>query len=237
VAPVALTGVNDVTTATSGSASSLACNKPSALSDGNLLVCAGYFRNSGATITAPSGWTQFGPLNTTNETFGLWSKPVASAAGEPASYTFSTSGGNGRLLLSIFRVTGADLVTPLDAQGALGVYTGTTSVVGPAVTAVNGSGLLLAYFIDNTTTSTVAAFTAPAGMTEVNQVSVVSGATTSSHQICQQTLTASGTTGTRTASISPSAANSGGFMVTVTPLLTPNTMRVVPQAVNRAAVF
>jgi hypothetical protein len=237
VAPVALTGVNDVTTATSGSASSLACNKPSALSDGNLLVCAGYFRNSGATITAPSGWTQFGPLNTTNETFGLWSKPVASAAGEPASYTFSTSAGTGRLLLTIFRVTGADLVSPLDAQGALGVYTGTTSVVGPAVTATGSSALLLAYFINNTTVSTVSVFTAPGGMSEVNQLSIVSGASTSSHQICQQTLTTLGTTGTRTASISPAAANSGGFMVTVDPVAAPRGVRVAPQAVNRAATY
>lgn len=237
MAPVALTGVNDVTTATSGSAASLACNKPSALSDGNLLVCAGYFRNSGATITPASGWTPLGPTNTTNETFGLWSKPVASAAGEPTSYTFSSSAGAGRLLLTIFRVTGVDLVTPLDAQGALGVYTGTTSVVGPAVTAVGSSALLLAYFINNTTTATVSAFTVPGGMSQVNQITVVSGATTSSHQICQQTLTASGTTGTRTASISPAAANSGGFMVTVDPVVAPRGVRVAPQAVNRAATY
>lgn len=207
------------------------------MADADLLVVSGYFRNSAGTITAPAGWSQLGPLNTTNETFGLWSHPVPIAANESATtYTFSTSAGAGRLILICFRVTGANLTTPLDAQGALAVYTGTTSVVDPAVTAVQFGTLLLSMNITNTTTTTPALMTPPGTMTTVNQTSIVTATTTSAVEVAQQLLLTNGSTGTRTSTISPAAANSGGFMVTVAPYLRQQTI-TVRQAVKRAALF
>jgi hypothetical protein len=218
----ALTGTGNVTTASSTSAASLACNKPSNTANKDLLVCFAYFRNSGGTVTAPSGWSQLGPLNTTNETFGAYYKPITNAAGEPGTYTWSTSGGSARLMLAIFRVTGARLNAPQDAAGALAAYTGTSSVTDPAVTAVSSNALLLAFFINNTGSSQpVSVFTNPASMTEVSQVSVGNSATPTAYsaiEVCAENLTASGATGTRTATISPAAANSCGFMVTIGPL-------------------
>jgi hypothetical protein len=222
VAVVAQTGAGNVTTATnaSSSGSGTPVSKPSNTADGDLLMVAGYFRNSAGTVTTDAGWTQWTPFNTTNETFGLFSKPILSAAGESAtSYTFNSSAGAGRLILICFRVTGADLTTPQDAAGTLAAYTGTTSVSLPAVSAVSSAALLLGMAINNTTVATTSVFTADGAMTEVGQATVSTGAATSSIQVAQQSLSASGSTGTRGPTISPAAANSGGLMVTVDPVV------------------
>lgn len=235
MAPIAQTGANDITTAFSTSASALTANKPPATADGDLLVAAFDHRNTNGTITTPAGWTQW-QIETAQGTFGLWGHPVPSAAAELAtSYQFSTNQGNGRCQLAIFRVTGADLASQPDAAGSLAVHTGTTGVTMPAVTAVTASGLLLAVATNNTNSGTVATITAATGMTEIIQVNANSGSATSNMQVAQQTLTSSGSTGTRTATFSPNAANSGGFMVSIDPVLAPSATRVVPQAVTRAA--
>lgn len=216
-APVAQTGAGNVVTNSTASASSIAANKPANVADGDLLVAAVFFRNASGTVTPPSGWALLGTLNTTNETFGLYYKYIPTASGEAAtSYSFSTTGGASRNLIIIFRVTGAVPSSPQDAAGALAAYTGTTSVVDPAVTAVDPESLLLAFNIANTSTGSQPVFTAPAGMTEVGQITV-SNATpaSSSIQVAQQALSSSGSTGTRTFTMSPAATNSGGIMVTI----------------------
>lgn len=237
---VALTGAGNVTTVTNAASASGVVNKPANVADGDLFVCAGYFRNSAGTITTDSGWSQLGPLNQTNETFGLWSKPIPSAAAESAtSYTFSSSAGSGRLMLSLFRVTGADLTSPQDSAGALALYTGTTSVSLPAVTTAAASTLLLGMAINNTTVNTTSVFTADGAMTEVTQLTISTGAATSSIQVAQQALSSSGSTGTRTPAISPAAANSGGFMVAVAAAasVAPHVLRFRTVAPFRAANF
>jgi hypothetical protein len=220
-APVAQVGAGNVTTFTSASASSGTVSKPSNTADGDVLIVAGYFRNAAGTITPGNGFTQLGPINTASQTYAFYSKPIPSAAAESdTSYTFSTSAGSGRLILICFRVTGADLAAILDAQGALHANTGTSSVVHAAVTAVSIAGLLLSITYNNTTTTTTSVMTKDAAMTEVAQATISNGTSaTSSLMVAQQQLSASGSTGTRTTTISPAAANAGGFMVTVAPAI------------------
>lgn len=212
----ALTGAGNVTTANNGAASSITVNKPANTADGDLLVAFVYFRNSAGTITTPAGWTALGPANTVDETFVAYYKPIPTASAEAATtYVFSSSAGSSRTVGVIFRVTGANLTTPLDAAGVQAAHTGTSSLALPEVTAASTRALLLSFEILNTSTTTTSAFTAPTGMTEVAQDTAVGAAATATVQVAQQSLTATGGTGSRTATISPTAANSGGFMVTI----------------------
>src|SRR5580765_82016 len=93
------TGAGNVTTNGASPSNTIAVAKPTNTADGDTLVAAIFFRDDLDTITAPSGWTQVGPLNQTNETFAMYVKPIPSAAAETAtSYTFSTSGASLRAI-------------------------------------------------------------------------------------------------------------------------------------------
>lgn len=220
--PVALTGAGNVTTWTSTSAASTGTNltKPGNTADGDLLVAALYFRNASGTITPPSGWTQLGNVHTTGETFTFYAKPIPSAAAETAtSYNFSTSAGSGRLLAAVIRVTGANLSAFEDARGATSGITGTASVVMAAVSTTQPDTLLLSIEINNTTVGTVSAITADAAMSEVVEININTGTATSSMEVDQQAISGTGSTGTRTATFSPAAANSAGMMVAIAPAI------------------
>jgi hypothetical protein len=222
-APVAQTGAGNVTTGSNASATSVTANKPANVVDGDVLVAGFYHRNARAdtsTITVPSGWNPLGSINVVDETFGMYFKPIPSASGESAtSYTWSvTSGGNGRTLLAICRVTGVKLSAPQDAAGAQAAHTGTSSVTDPAVTAMSDQALLFAINITHRSDGTAALLTPPVGMTEVTSVQVTNtGPSTSVMQLAQEPLSAAGSTGARVLTISPAAANSGGYMVTLAP--------------------
>lgn len=212
------TGAGNVTTASSGAGSTITLTKPSNIANGDLLVAALYWRNASGTPTPPSGWSLLGVLNTTFETFGLYAKPIPTASGEPADYAWSINTGTQRIAGVMCRVLGANLSAVQDSYGSLAAYTGTTSVVLPAVTTVAADTLLVGYAINNAnTTGTPSAFTGPGSMTTVGTVSADNGTSaTSSIWVGSQVLSAAGATGTRTATMSPAAANSGGIMVAIT---------------------
>jgi hypothetical protein len=229
VSAQAQAGAGNVTTAVNVATASLACNKPSNIADGDLLLCAGFFRNASGTITIPSGWTQIGVLNQTSGTWGTWYKPIplASVESGTSSYTFSTSAGSGRTLLGITRITGANLSSVEDSTGAEALYTGTTSISLPALTAISNDALLLAFAINNAT-ATVSNLTADGAMGEVFQTNVTNGTTASTAiQLAQQDLAAAGSTGTRTPTISPSASNSGGYLIAISPAIQGRSPRIL----------
>lgn len=210
MAPLALTGAGNVTATSSTSATVLTGSKPSGTSDRDLLWALFYHRNIGGTVTAPSGWSVV-KIEAGNGTFAFAVKPIPSAATESAtSYAFSNNQGNGRCVLLIGRITGADLSDPINAIGATSVFTGTASLVHPSVNAAAGS--LLLTVSTNNAGATVASFTAPSGMTQVAQQSV---AGSSNAQVAQQLLGSTGATGTRSATMAPAASNSGGFLVAI----------------------
>lgn len=214
-APVAQTGTGNVTTTSSTSATGLTGSKPANVADGDLLWAVFYHRNASGTVTAPSGWTIAKTVNT-NGTFCLATKPIPSASAETATtYAFASNQGAARCLLAIGRITGVDLNNPVDATGTTSVFTGTSSLSLPAVTAVAPDTLLIAVATDNTSTGTLASITADAATTEIAHVGVNTGSATSDLEVAAQALASSGSTGTRTATMSPAAANSGGFLATI----------------------
>jgi hypothetical protein len=221
----ALTGAGNVTSAESSSADTLAGNKPASIADGDALWAAIYYRNSGGTLTAPGGWTA-GKTDTGNASVGLYVKPIATASGEPATYSFGVTGvGSSRCILLIGRITGADLSDLVDAAGAVSLYTGTASLVHPSVTAAGG--LLLSVSTCNRSNATPSVFSEDGAMTQVAQEAVVDGSSSSSVQVAQA-LVSSGATGTRTAAMAPSANNSAGFLVTLNPAPAAATLAAPP---------
>lgn len=216
--PTAMTGTGNVTTTSSTSATSLTGNKPANVSDGDLLWAVFFHKTAGATITPPSGWTIRKSDNAGNATFCFATKPVSSASAEtPTTYAFSTSGTAARCILHIGRIVGADLSSPVDVAGATSGYTGTGTLTLPGVTTTVAKTRLIGVATNNTTTSTVSSFTAAPGMAEVSQTSIVSGSTTSDVQVAQEFVSAAGATGNRVATISPTSANTGGFLIAIKP--------------------
>jgi hypothetical protein len=116
-------------------------------------------------------------------------------------------------------VHGRQSVNAAEAGGAVAAHTGTTSVALPAVTAVAANTLLLEMVITNNTDSNVPV-TSPAGSTTtVGTANVVNGANTTIVWAGQEAISASGSTGTRTPTLSPGGNNSGGMMVTLAPAI------------------
>lgn len=215
--PKPMVNAGDTTTASSTSATSLAANKPANVQDLDLLWAVFFHKTAGATITAPAGWTIHKSDNAGNATFCFATKPISSAAAETAtSYTFSTSGAAARCILHIGRIVGANLSSPLDVAGTTSGYTGTGTLTLPGITTV-GKALVLGIASNNTNTSTPSVFTAPPGMIQVTQSSVVSGSTTSDLQVSHIHNETAGGTGNEIATLSPTAANTGGFLVSIKP--------------------
>lgn len=238
--PLAQTGGGNVTSANGSNVTSITINKPSNITDLDLLVAVIYHRNASATLSGPAGWT-WAKQEPGNGTFGLAYKAIPSAASESATnYAFSTSAAAGRMVGGVVRVTGADLINPLDVAGTTSVFTGTTSLVLPSLNAGQGGCLLLALETNNAG-ATVATFTADPAMGGVTQLNVATTDLTGTCnlQLAQQQLASSGATGTRTATMSPAANNSGGFMVTIAPPPGRGTPPLQPPrgAVRRAATW
>lgn len=216
-APVAHTGAGNITTATNAASSTITVAKPSNTADGDVLIAAVNSSNTGQTFsTVPAGWTQAVLYNAARTTGVFW-KAIPSAAAETATdYTWQATGGAGRIGAQIFRVTGADGTNPIDAVGA-GIGAGTSSIVAPAVTAVSDEALLIALFTSYISSPTPTTVTGPGSMTPVGGWSVASGTAATTHLTCQETLSAAGSTGTRTATVSPAGSGATGIMFTLAP--------------------
>jgi hypothetical protein len=213
---VVQTGTGNVTTTNGQNVTSVTVAKPANTVDGDLFLALVYHRNSGATLTAPSGWT-WAKQDAVNATYGVAYKAIPSAAAETAtSYAFSTSGGSGRMTTGLVRVTGANLASPLDATGTTSGTTGTTSLTMPSMNAGVAGALLIAVETNNGG-STVSAFTPDPAMTGIAQINVKTpdGTGSCNTQFAQQQLTSTGATGTRTCTMSPAANNSSGFLMTI----------------------
>lgn len=211
------TGTGNVTTAQSNSATSLAGAKPTNTADGDLLLAYALFRNTGATITAPSGWTLIGTQEVAAFTEAVFYRAIPSAASETAtSYTFSTSSTSGRSNLIIARVTGVNLTTPLQATGAWAV--GSSGVVTMASLTATGPAQLVAVASRNNGSGTTSPATWSGSLVTAASVLSGTGSVTETY-IAQQAIAASGATGTRTATLSPQTATAGQMFL-LNPLVT-----------------
>lgn len=205
----------DSASALLNSSSTLVINKPSNVADGDLFYALIHHSITGGVPTPPSGWTQQQGENTSRD-FYAFTKPIPSAASESATdYTWTFTGGNGRLVGIITRITGADSTSPIDAAGTC-VTSGVGSTVAPSVTAVGTNCLLVGgYFTCDSSVQSV--ITPPGSMSTVIS-QVVAPAATTTILIAQEQLSASGATGTRTATNSPGASSGvGGMLMTILP--------------------
>ncbi|MUN41395.1 alkaline phosphatase D family protein [Actinomadura litoris] len=215
-APVAHTAAGDVTTATDPNNGNITVSKPANVADGDVLVAILNSTVASTWDTVPAGWTLGAQYNATRTT-SVFTKPIPSAAAETATnYSWHLAGGAGRIGALIFRATGVDGTTPIDASGS-GVGTGTTTIVDPAVTAVSSEALLIAIFSSYIASGTPTTVTKPGSMTNVGGWNVTTGTNSTTHLVAYETLSASGSTGTRTATVSPAGANAAGFMFTLKP--------------------
>jgi hypothetical protein len=136
-------------------ATSIAVNKPAGVVNGDVMVASISFVLSGMTFTPPAGWTQVRVATNGGSGVAVF---VKAASGEPASYTWGTSGAS-NLAAGISAYIGVDNVTPVDADngGTLGNFTSVTTVT-PATM------LVVSSFKANGAVAIT--WTPPAGMTE-----------------------------------------------------------------------
>lgn len=218
-APAAQFGAGNVTSASVSSGTTFTANKPANVADGDLLCAVVLTHRAAATwSTVPSGWTSVGPSQNTVGTLGVWTKPIPSAAAESATSYSWVASNTDRGGIIIFRVTGGNAIRPGDASSGF-VTTGTNSIVAPATVAIDATALLIAVYITNNSTTTPSAVTPPGTMTEIAQVSAAPASSTVLEVAAQQ-LGAAGSTGTRTATVSPSATSAAGATFTLGPPVT-----------------
>lgn len=215
-APVALSGTGNAVFTGVPNSATFTVAKPANVADGDLLVAVVATHKSAATwSTVPSGWTSIGPSQTTVGTSGCWYKAIPSAAAETATSYSWVASGTDRGAIGVFRVTGARNSNPADASGAY-VTTGTTSIVAPAVTAVDPTALLIAVYVTNNATTTPSAVTPPGTLSEIGNASA-NPASSSYLEVSAQQLSAAGATGSRAATVSPTATSAAGALFTITP--------------------
>jgi PKD repeat protein len=215
--PVPHFGTGDSTSVVSASAATLTGNKPANVANGDLLVAYLYSQNTAATVSSvPTGWTLVGSISS-RPASGIYVKPIPTASAESAtSYTWTISAGTGRMILNIFRVTGADLTNPLDVAGVSGTEVGGgTSFPDASVTTNYPNSLLLGFNYWNNSSTAISVITAPAGMTAGDQLSTPTTSNTSGTLIAYQAQAASGATGTRTFTYAAAATNVAGQLIAI----------------------
>ena len=180
-----------------GSATSLACNKPTGTANGDVLT-AGVCYGSLGTITPPSGWAEVydsGSFGASGRQLKVYTKLASS---EPASWTWSFSASVG-IVIEVGAFDTRSTATPNASGGQ--VNSASTNSTAPSISPSAANCDLVGYFAtDNSRT-----FTAPSGMTEREDQSAGSR----SLGLMTEVLVASGATGTRVATLSASAVNAG----------------------------
>lgn len=217
-APVAQTGAGNVATASTNSGTSLVFTKPSNIADGDLLVCMVYFRNGGSAGSAPAGWYSSARSELTLATHMVWFKNITSAAGEAATYTFTTPNGSNRAAGVMFRVTGAKASTSEHSVGTVQTTAdpGSLSGTAPALTTTMNDCLVVGTFVAGNATTTPSSITPPTGMTEVGEATAQPGSS-SDVEACAVALATAGSSGAKQATWTPASTSMSAFLVAIEP--------------------
>jgi len=172
--------------------------KPTGTVDLDFLLAIKWLSDDTPNLAGPTGFTQIGS-DFVNTTIGMicqvWQKFASS---DPASYTVGC-GTNDSCSCTILRISGHDPTTPLDVTLTTGFSTtGTLSHLAPSVSPAGTDSLLVCSVCRTAVTDATASYTWPGGMTEQSDITPPSFdfITTS---VATEILTASGPTGTRTA--------------------------------------
>jgi Calcineurin-like phosphoesterase len=181
------------------------------------VVYAGYeLTSSTGSITAPAGWSQavpaFRSASSTSSLSGVLRRVMQ--AGDPNSLTISHT--SGRFAAISAAVESADLSTPEDVTPTTDVNTGVAfpNVEIPSITPVHQDALLLDFAaVRNGTNGSSTTFTAPAGMTEVTEVSgAVAGTSNAAIELSSAALSSNAATGVTNATIQTSSGSSANPM-------------------------
>jgi len=197
--------------------SSVSVTKPTGTADGDLLVAImGSDPDAVSTaLTAPVGWT----LQATSPAGGgstagymkFWTKTAAS---EGASWTFGTAA-TSDCHITVLAITGANLTSPIDGTPAFTSNTGTlnTSHIFPSITTIQTNSLRIGAtnMVDTAGTTGTTTWTAPSGWTSDSP-----SPTASSYAqlgVFHKLLSASGSTGTATATSGTSTFSPGEMLL------------------------
>lgn len=130
------------TEGSSSSATSVAPAKPAGLADGDIIIAV--FNHDGdGTMSAPDGtWTAAHAEIGTVQTVRSWYKVITDAAGEPATYTFSTTiTTTMRCVLCAY--SGVDTTTPMDATATTSNNASSTVVKAVSITTVTNNAVVV----------------------------------------------------------------------------------------------
>lgn len=186
----AFRSASTTTTATS----TMTCAMPSGIASGDILVMQVYFHfdaKSGGFATAPSGWTNRGSAtNSSGDGYGWYVYTKTASASEPSVTQTGLNWFCGSM--SIIAVSGA---TAVDVAGSVA-----GGLVASSATTTTSTDLLVGLWgVDYSLASRP--ITAPASMTSraTNAASSPANSIYLTQQIATESLTATGATGTRTA--------------------------------------
>lgn len=217
-----LNGTGNLTTAAVNTGTTIVLNKPANTSDGDVLLAAVFARSNTAVFTTPpTSWVEVAPTGTEITTAGIlrwYYKVITSAAGEPASYTWS-GGTSGRNTGILFRVTQASTSAFIDVSGNEATATGTTTatLVLPSVSPGTNQDLLVAMQIANITAGGTRGTLSPPGtMAFLGSVGTSTGASDTDVEVDWEALSATGPTGTRTFSKNTGISSGIGYMIALT---------------------
>lgn len=179
---------------------------PATVNSGDLLILF-VSSNGGGPVTA-SGWTEVhNEATVSNPQGALFYKVAAGTEGgtnDSISVAVATTGN-----ANIFRYTGVDTTTPLDASSTSVSNTASgTSVVLPAITTVTADTMLVYVASGNSSSTTMSSGT---GTERVDHGSL-GGTGTKSGALYDQANASTGSTGTRTITLSASRMNWGAMI-------------------------
>lgn len=233
--PVVWNGAGNETTASISNGQDITLTKPSNVVSGEYMLAQIFHRTAyGPGFDQVPGWNLINLINTTYTMALYWRK--ADGSDTPGKqYTWHTGGASSRGFGRLVRMTGAHPTAPIDIVGSLAANTGTTSIVLPGLDPGTTNSLLVGVAAAGRSALPAPAFTAPPGMNLVGNGSTDDGSSSSGIGMFTQSLGNDTPTGDRTAAISPTAANSVGFMFAVRALnspVAPSTSRVVLHAMT-----
>lgn len=166
----------------------------------------------------------------------VYTRPVTVAGTQTVTVAPSVDGEEA--FNTTFVLVGADLTDPSDGAAGGNGTTGTSSQVAPAVSPSTADALLLCGVQADSTASSAAAYTPPAGMTEQSDLA---DGTFSAGSTASLVLTASGSTGTKTFTLAPNATPYASASIAVKGAAaaagTPRPPVVPTAAVQRAATY
>jgi hypothetical protein len=230
-----LNGAGNLTTSSETTGTAITINKPSNTANNDLLVAVIYKRVGNDPYSAsPAGWTSVvgpGASGATGGVFVYW-KRISSAGTEPASYSWTGGGSNGRHAGMIFRVTGTHETSPVYQSST--TYTNAVSATPqlnlPEISATAGGTLLALAGLNVTAAATGSSL----GFSAVGSAITSTGATESQMLVMKMDYSVTTPTGNVPLELSPIPSSGIGHLIA---FRSPNQDPVVNAGANQTGAI